>query len=299
LFYDANSRNFISMEHKLYRRCLAGLDQSESDKYVVEYLSCLSAQIAIPNLTFAHVDQFKPEQQTQTEMPVRGSEGSDNPISTISNKCPDAQLINDIKVLNLQGHPETVLSKCVVQQDIDLICVGLKDASSRFAKVGRRLLCVTEADVLFIPPVESKVIKRILIPADLSEKSYDLVEKTRAQFPDAAIQIFFVNYIPPVTVMNKDDRDKLIATSSQNLDSSMSRFIETLSCNKKDITFGYAMSEHFNAGYAIYKHATEAEFDLLVVGRLSSLDKELPFLGSVTEKILSLSNELPVLVINH
>ena len=68
---------------------------------------------------------------------------------------------------------------------------------------------------------------------------------------------------------------------------------------QKSITFEYGMSEHFNAGYAIHEHAEEQAFDLVAIGRLSKLDKELPFLGSVTEKLLSLSNNIPVLVINH
>ncbi|MCP4124954.1 MAG: universal stress protein [Bacteroidetes bacterium] len=285
------------MERKIYRNCLGGLDQSDSDKYIVAHLASLVEQISLQKTIFAHVDQFKPESTSAQKSDFRGAEPT--ALSRETDFGPDDMFSGKMDILNLEGNPETVLADCIEKHDIDLACVGLKDNTSRFSKVGRKLLCITDADVLFIPPVSCRKFNRILIPADLSEKSYQLVEKTRTQFPKAAIEIFFVNYIPPETVMKKEDRDKLIATSSDNLDKSMADFISSLSCNKEDIKFGYTMSEHFNAGYAIYEHALETNFDLIVIGRLSSLDKELPFLGSVTEKILFLNKKLPVLVINH
>ena len=262
-------------------------------------MTTLKNQISIPNILFAHARQFKDVGANNFKSQHCVTLQSGSSLDPLQHVGPDEIDSENIGLLNLEGDPETALSECIKRYDIDLVAVGLKDSASQFSKVGRRLLCITNADVLFIPSIKNREFSRILIPVDLSEKSYELVEKTRTQFPQAQIMIYFINYVPPKSVMNKTDREKLIETASKNLVESLSRFIIDLKCPSKHITFSYSMSDHFNAGYAIYEYASKTNFDLIVVGRLSTLDKELPFLGSVTEKILFLNNKLSVLVINH
>jgi hypothetical protein len=283
----------------MYNRCLSALDNSPFDRHIISQVELLVKQIPMRELIFAHVDHFQPETAPEREHVLRGESGVADACKDLTRDQPGDQILKGARVVNLMGQPESVLSACVKNRQIDLICVGLKDQNTRFAQVGRRLLCLTDADVLFIPSAKPREIKRILVPVDLSEKSHELIEKTLVQFPTAAIQLYFVNYIPSPLVMSETDRMRLIKEASRNLNLSMQHFIDNLNMPDKSISYQYGMSEQFNAGYAIHEEAEKNSFDLVAIGRLSKLDKELPFLGSVTEKLLSLSENIPVLVINH
>ncbi len=91
----------------------------------------------------------------------------------------------------------------------------------------------------------------------------------------------------------------MIRGSVGDLDKQIEEFIDSLGIPKRRIRYSHGISSRFNAGHAICHKAAEGNMDLIVVGRMDRMDKELPFLGSVTEKILSLSLETPVLVLNH
>lgn len=273
------------MDAPTYRTCLVGLDYTDTDRHVLAQTEELLHQLSVKRILLAHVDP------AEEESPV------DSPAETAA--IPEGLPANQTEAVRLRGHAETELSRYIAEGAIDLLCVGLKHSDSRFARVGRRILCMTQADVLFVPAVPPRRFDRILVPTDLSRKSFELVEKTQQLFPQAKLEVFFANYIPPETVMERTAREELIRTSSENLEASMKEFLQGLECPSCDISYGYTMTGHFNAGIAIHEYALKEGFDLIVVGRLSSLDKELPFLGSVTEKILLLSNQIPVLVINH
>jgi nucleotide-binding universal stress UspA family protein len=284
----------------MYKRCLAALDNSPFDRYIIAQLEKFSSQVAPGETIYAHVDHFEPEQSPGHEPRIRGEVGVEEVCRDLTGEQPGDGSKKDIRVVNLQGQPEYVLSHCIEEREVDLVCVGLKADANRFSQVGRRLLCMTDADVLFVPGGSAaREFRKVLIPVDLSKRSYDLVDNIQMLLPHAEIHIYFVNYIPSAVVMEEADRNRLIEESSRNLDISMQHFIDNLKSGQDSITFAYGMSEHFNAGFAIHEHAEAYDFDLIAIGRLSKLDKELPFLGSVTEKLLSLSNNIPVLVINH
>ena len=283
----------------MYKTCLVALDKSTFDKHIISEIAVLKDQMTILHTLFAHVDQSKTASSLQHETSIRGESGASDGIKHLTHDRPDSGVIEDVNIIYLEGQPELALAECVKENEVDLVCVGLRSKGSSSSQVGRRLLCITPADVLFVPLTTPKKVQKILIPVDLSDKARALVIKIQKQFPSADLHLYFVNYIPSPLVMAEEDRKQLIAESSRNLNISMQHFIDSIISGQNSLSYEYGMSEHFNAGIAIHEHALKNDFDLVAIGRLSKLDKELPFLGSVTEKLLGFSNNIPVLVLNH
>lgn len=258
----------------MYKKCMAALDYSTADETLICSVQGLQESYSFEYLHYVHV-------------------------STDDAPCGDHPHVRDIEITCLSGKPESALADFSRENEIELSFVGLKKKGERNALVARKLLLMTNTDVLFIPASVKSNIQHILVPIDLAPTSGSMVEKVAQQFESATIDLFFASFIPPAGIMDADARKARMEAYREEAEAEMQKFIDALNIDRKRLTYNIEFTEHFNAAFPIYEYVSRNDTDLIAIGRLSKVSKELPFLGSVTEKLLTLEEHIPILVINH
>ena len=146
-------------------------------------------------------------------------------------------------------------------------------------------------------------MKKILVPVDFSINSAEAMRKAVAiskQLDEPAQITALHNYEPPANYSAyRFNQTKLLAMIKEDREKALQHFLEehVPEADRHTIEPCLLQHQHQRIGSNISSFAEKYNFDLIVMGAKGHSRVALLLMGSVTEKVLSLTKKVPVLVV--
>ncbi len=290
---------------------LVALELGNTDASNLDYLRFLSEAFHVREVAVLHVVNkitlFDKALEFDTDPDVLGEykineeivdEMRSKIIGKFSDK-PEMDIVFDVK----EGEP---LEQLLHEADIlepDLILIGQNTDSNAHGILAKNLVRKVNCDALIVPKTATTGIKKILVPIDFSPYSLLALRKAVAMADGMSDK-------PEVIALHVYDIPNF---STYKISRSPERFQEMIQANRIEGASSFIRSNIKDVdvevkidlvartgpgtGQYVMEYAKEHHIDLIVMGARGHSKVELLLLGSVTEKVLSSNENIPVLVV--
>lgn len=208
----------------------------------------------------------------------------------------------DVQINVVEGAPYRQLLHWAEHKEIDLIVVGKKYSSEGSGITAKRLVRKAKASVLFVPNNARVAFNSMLIPVDYSNHSAKAL-RLGIQFKNQSENGFNIEALHVTQVLPMDNYYGLSANQT---------YVDTLVENSKKSFDQFILKESFdeslfkkeiipvrfnNVGQDIQSFAKQHDLDLILIGAQGHTAFDRIVFGSVTEQLVNLPVEVPVLVL--
>lgn len=291
-----------------FNRIIVALDNSPFDEKLIRYFDKFCDLVSPKKIHFVFVDkdlELPPGMKLSFEDQAGITKSKDELLKEILEKKVKIGLGNrhgaTVSIDVLEGNPLKEILHWVKVKEADLLVLGNKKMSEGSGVMAKRIARHTDCDVLFIPETSHESIRKILVPVDFSEHSRKAMQGAidlAAELSHTSITCFHTFDVP--------------LTGNPSINMSYERFEEDMAAFKLEALQKYvagfdlegievqpktAVNESGNPARQIHSFALKHFCDLIVIGAKGRSTLERVLLGSVTEKLLSLDKEVPVLVL--
>lgn len=291
------------------RQMLAGLEMDTATESVLRYLDFFTAAIPVKALRILHViPRFELFEGLNKPGAVRES-----PLGM--NKAIHEELSRRIQLHPLYKHTEVAtdlregnaLEQLLTESDdirADLVVIGQNAAPQEHSTLAANLLRKTKADVLLIPEGAKASISHLLVPIDFSRYSVQALKKALAirqtlkhpvkitcvhVFELPNLNIYLVEKIEDVRQLIREDRT-----------AAMQDFLrQHAGTDMEGIETALVERETESVSSRIANFAQEKKADLILAGARGHSKVEQLLLGSVSENLLRVNKQIPVLIIHQ
>ncbi len=292
---------------------LVGLALDDTDEKTLEYLSFLCGVVPMESLRFLHVvpnswisNPFPEE--VGIEPGIRAdewqlSESVLGSMKALIDKWLGHKSGCKIEFDLRHGDPLEEFVHQAEESKVDLAIIGKDTDASDHGILGRKLVRKVRANTLVVPDKARPRLKRILVPLDFSQNSKRAME--------AAVSLWLaMDKEPEIVALHVYE---LPAFSSYRLSRPFEQMKQIVEGNIRDgfeawvKTFFPDHEAHIkrelrsrdlpNPASFILEAADELQADMIVVGAKGHSKVELLLMGSVTEKLLTINDRYPVLVV--
>ena len=293
---------------KKYQRVIVALDNTSFDEKLLKYFDQFSDLSTPAKVHFTHVDKDLAI-PAHLAITYRDEVGKEIPKDELLRKIFEQKIRDGFGERHgatsmidiLEGAPLKELLHWEKVKEADLLVMGNKKFSNGSGIVARKIARDTEASVLFVPETRKTSIKKILVPVDFSDHSKTAMEgaiEIAAELGDATITGFNVFDVPltgyPTINANFDTFLKNMCVFKEE---AFANYVGQFDAKEVKISTDYTHNEYGDVARNILEYAMKHEFDLIVMSSKGHTALERLFMGSVTEKLLSLDKDIPVLVL--
>lgn len=288
---------------------LAALEMGKADESVLRFLQFMTKLLPVKSVNFLHVlpklDLYYTDIGQNTQSLMQNFEHQDEVAEEMRLKVSgylDAENGPLVHFSTKNGNPlEEVLQEARIT-GADLLVVGQRSGSGNHGILARNLVRKSNGNTLIIPEQSRASLQTIVVPVDFSAHSLRALELAiginRSLVKKA--KIICVNVFELPAVFSYKVRHSYEALKQMMEEDRMAAF--------KDFLSGYALDEEHiemalieqgygNIGAFLYQFCEDHHADLIVVGAKGHSKVELLLLGSVTEKLLTLNQNIPTLVV--
>lgn len=289
---------------KNFKRILLGMDLSNTDLKLLDYLKFLSKTQAFEAVYCSHVvkeldvPSFVWDEMGSMRVKPLDERLKKNLQDEISLKIkPDAL---NIQVDVLEGKLTQELLHWAEVKGIDLAIFGRKNQTSSLA--ARRFLRRSNCSVLFVPASSRAHIKRIALATDYSQtSSFVLLETLKwiERFEEKVeLELIHVYDVPSGVRAQLGDVPEILLNRIREAQEKFGRhYLEGLDLDPEQFKLRLVENTHINPGVHIQKAAKASKADLIIMGAYGHSFLENLIVGSVSERILELASEIPLLVV--
>ncbi|MDX2070439.1 MAG: universal stress protein [Haliscomenobacter sp.] len=287
---------------------LAALEMGKADESVLRYLQFMAKVLPLKALTFVHVlpkvdlyvtdlsqnmkklfDNFQHQDEAQKNMQQEVFKYLDE------NEGPK------VHFSTRQGNPlEEVLLEARLS-GADLLVVGQRSGTGNHGILARNLVRKSTGNSLIVPEQSKAQLKTIVVPVDFSPHSVRAVEAAIAinkQLSQKAkiicVNVFELPAVFAYKVRNSYEALKVVMEDDRR--AAFQDFIDTCAKNEA-IEIDMIEQGYGNVGAYLLQYCEDKHADLIVLGAKGHSKVELLLLGSVTEKLLMLNQNIPTLVV--
>ncbi len=199
----------------------------------------------------------------------------------------------------MEGHPVHDLVEIVRKENIDLVIVSSHDDNEGGLNNGR-FVRHSPCSVLILNRASKLKFDRVLVPVDCSDHSDLVLEKILLSEPlKKGSEVHFLNVYPRPTAfyetgMNFEDFARI---AEQNAREEVDVFLQSGDLKVLNYKAEVVMDQGHNVAKTILDSAHKQGSDLVIIGSKGKTGVATLLLGSVTEKLLDLSEDVPILVI--
>ena len=290
------------------KEALVGFDLTDLDEAIIQYLSFLKTVVPIQSIYGVHV---VPSMELYKSLFFGDSEEmeglylmNEEIIKSIK-KTFDKVMADDaiqFRCDATEGDPLEELLSRAEETSPDLVVIGKRQNPSSFGILPKNLIRKSDGNVLLVPEKSRRQLKTIMVPIDFSENSARALQQAiniASQMEEKPrILATHVYSMPTMSVYQAGKTVEQFSKMIQaNIEDAFQAFINKY--NDKGVKVETRLIEQTLPGissYLLEKAEAEAA-DMIVMGVKGHSKVELLLLGSVTEKLLNLDNNIPVLVI--
>lgn len=292
---------------KDFSRIIVALDNTEFDQKLLKYFGHFCDLSNPGKIYFTYVDSDL-EVPLDFDIVYKDEKGNPIPKDELIKKIIEQTLResfasrhgSEVSVNVLEGSPLKSILHWAKVKNADLIVVGNKKLSNGSGVAAKRIARNADASMLFVPETSKENIRKILIPIDFSENSKIAMKGALAiaeSLHDPEIVCFNVFNTPmaiyPTINMNYEKFIKGMASFKKE---AFDKYIAQFDTKGMDVRTDYVENSHNNVAKHINEYASNNNFDLIMMSAQGHSVFERAIMGSVTEKLLSLEKEIPVMI---
>lgn len=289
---------------------IVGLALDEVDQSTIEYLNFFRRIIPIGKVKFVHyLEQLSLYSSLYDLSDVglldaesRIQERSQQIIQFLSNYI-DLGRLPDWTVEVRLGNPLHALREDIKEAFADLTIIGKSTKYSFHGISGKRFVRHAHSDALIVPDRSRPLLNRILVPFDFSPRSVMALRAAlaiKAQHKEAVeITAFHVFEVPSVNWYRiQRSEAQMEEMLRQDREEAFDKLLKKeFSEHWTEVKYVAKAQKSRTVGRQIIDYANQHDSHLIVMGAKGHSGLEHLMLGSVAEKVISLTTEIPVLVI--
>jgi nucleotide-binding universal stress UspA family protein len=287
---------------------LVALEMVKADESVLRYVQFMAQALSLKALTFVHVlpkvDLYVTDLNQNMKHLFDNFQHQDEVQKDMQQEVLKYLEENDglkVHYSTRQGNPlEEVLQEARLS-GADLLVVGQRSGTGNHGILARNLVRKSTGNSLIVPEQSKAQLKTIVVPVDFSPYSVRALEAAIAlnkQLNEKA-KIICVNVFELPAVFAYKVRNSYEALKVVMEEDRKAAFQDFINTYAKDEAIEIDLIEqgYGNVGAYLLQYCEDKQADLIVLGAKGHSKVELLLLGSVTEKLLMLNQNIPTLVV--
>ena len=286
-----------------YEVVMVGLDLTEMDDRIIEYLGVLTKSLPLKRIIFVHVakELELPEEITQ-KYPDLLAPLDENIEDGIRQKV--APLFEDsvieYDIIVQEGAPLENFLRTSKIKNADLIVLGRKRSLKGSGLLSGHIVRKSPASILFVTEKFNPFIKNVLVPMDYSRHSaiaLDLALKLK-DHSDAAIHFSHIYSVPIGFYKTGKTYKEFAEIMKDHAANDLNQFLKQYEV-KEDFPCQYILADDESKAELINNYAHESGMDLILIGSRGRTRTSALLIGSIVEKVLLLDSDIPILVVKN
>jgi len=206
----------------------------------------------------------------------------------------------NFEIVVREGKPFNAISELTRQVGADLLLVGNKKISEGSGIVSKMIARKVGSAVCFVTENARPDLKNIVVPMDFSPLAVKALKKVthlaiKGQSPK--IHVLHVLDFPPTTQYLTRHYGLLAPDWEARINEAFAVCLKENEIPSESISFTALKNEHFDTAEHIREFASDVDADMIVLGAKGHNSFEDLFLGSVAEKLVSIVDAVPVLIV--
>ncbi len=296
------------------KEVVAGFALEPDDQPLIDYLNFFCGYLPFESLTAVHiipyyasvtsipvVDFYRMEMEEEDHRQQR-QEISRQLKQALAGKVqlPEGATLNYVIE---EGSPLEMLCEVAEERSADLVVIGKKADTRSHEILAKNLVRHAIGHTLIVPEKAVRRLRRILVPIDFSRNSLRALRAALSiqEAVGEEVEVYAINiYQRPNLISYKLDLtpERFEANIRENHRKGFDRFMkEQLPDHIQNVTPILVQQDTPGIAKLLVRHLDSYAIDLVVMGAKGHSKLELLLLGSVTDKFLSLNDEVPTLVI--
>ncbi|RMF01163.1 MAG: hypothetical protein D6772_05255 [Bacteroidetes bacterium] len=290
---------------------ITGLERGPNDESLLKYLNFLSTQIPIEAAYFLHVTPSTEKlnrllQEVDSELIVHQQAIRERILTELGGDISRYLISPRIKKIQYEvreGNPLEELLADAEAIDATVIAIGQRSRTNSHGILAKNLVRKVPIDALVIPDRSAHQLRRIMVPVDFSAHSAQALQKAVGiikQMQEPA-EIIAVNvYEMPAFSAFKISKTEAQLRKMVHEDrrEALQAFVEA--CVPEEYLPKEQVlieKERPGVGQYLWDYAAANNIDFIVMGAKGHSRVELLLLGSTTERLLTINDSIPTLVV--
>ena len=288
---------------------LVALEMGRADETVLQFVHFLTKTLPVKTITFVHVlpkvDLFFNDFSENMQNLIKNYGHQDEVLEEMRTKVSpfvDAEQGPRLHFSIREGNPlEEVLQESRLS-GTDLLLVGQRSGIGNHGILARNLVRKSIGHTLIIPEQSKAQLKTVVVPVDFSPHSVRALETAinlnRNLSEKAKIICVNIFELPAVfSYKVRHSYEALKKVMEEDRKAAFLDFIHTYAKDEPNVEMELIEQGYGNIGPFLYQFCEDRHADLIVLGAKGHSKVELLLLGSVTEKLLTLNQTIPTLVV--
>ncbi|MBX2872522.1 MAG: universal stress protein [Saprospiraceae bacterium] len=287
------------------QQLVVGLELGQTDDQLIAYAQYLTRQIPTTAAHFAHVipapqllEAFYEDLGGRFDVKDSILKNLDQAVAKFFARQQLSPTYGAI-----EGHPLKELIGIAEQRAADLILIGQKTNTYEHGILAKNLARQSAINTLIVPEAAEVKISKILVPIDFSPNSvkafqtaFSLKQRLGDQVQLSCLNVFDMPNLSAYNVGRSPQKFKEWIVASRQ--EAFENFFNAYAPQQEDQIPG-VLIERQGPGLSNYilNYAKENDFDLIAIGAKGHSSLERLLMGSVTEKLLTINETIPTLVI--
>jgi nucleotide-binding universal stress UspA family protein len=290
-------------------QALVGLESSPSDNSLIKYIDFFTKKIPTSSVFFIHVEpemdhlsELFFERDPEFKIELLEAENAKVLGKQVKKNFTGSENLSIETALKF-GNPLEMLLSASEEMKADLVIIGQKKGAKHHGILAKKFARKANANALIIPEKSATKIKTILVPIDFSENSARALQTAvgiKKQLGDS-VQLIALNVFQMPNVSSyKLTRppSKLKSYAKENVKEAFGKFLDKyVPAEKEEIELHLLFKDSPKMAGHIYNFASKHEVDFMVMGAKGHSRLERLLMGSVTEKMLSINQTFPTMVV--
>ncbi len=287
------------------KKVLIGLDLSEMDKTMAGFADFLSKNSGVQEIYFVNiVKNLQIPKDVLKEFPNMITDVIKERKSKMEEAFLQTNTESDTVKINfevLTGKIADSILDFSKKQDIDLIVIGRREKAEISGALSQRLARRAACSLLIIPEGTEPKMDRILVPSDFSDYSVLAIEQAieTAVRNENKTEIVIQNVFTVPTGYHYTGKsfEEFSEVMRKNAEKDYKKFIKNI--DTKGLKFKVAYSQDTNDDITtdMLDKAREIGANAIIIGAKGRTATTAFFLGSITERLIQLDSDIPLMVV--
>lgn len=278
---------------------LVGLDLTEMDKIVIEYISFLTNVLEIDQVYFIH--NIKQLDVMDILEEYIKEDSLEEIIDKELNKTINTHYKSDTPfelLVSEDNYTESLITYISTKYEINWVMLGLKNEMQGTGGLSQKLVRMLTCSLLLIPENAPKSIEKILIPTDFSAPAARTfqVAKGVAESFKSSIDVLHVFNIPSFFFPYIDNK-KAIDKTSENSQERYSHFIKKNKVNTENMCFNSIYQGESSVVDIIVDTIRKKDINMVILAARGANKLTSLFVGSTTQGLILKNLTVPLFII--
>ncbi len=289
-----------------FQRCLVGVDFDEALEPLLRYLDHFLPSVRCQSLRLAHVCRESPDFGIPDLLPDVTTDADrelEDRLKELAARNLTRFPADATSVSILHGNPLEVLLGAAADMAANLLVIGKKSTDSHHGILAKNLVRQSSMLALVVPYQARPALRKILVPVDFSPNgiaAFHAALTLAGQMEEPPqIDIIHSYEVPGSFGTFRFNQERVVQLLEEDRVAALEQFIDANvpAGWKQHIGKVLLKHTHYSVGEQLSVFAHRHAYDIIVMGAKGHSKVARLLLGSVTEKILSATTEVPVLII--